>query len=146
VIPALVRKFAEATEGTPHRDVVVWGTGRASRDFVYAGDVAAGILRAAEAYAQPQLVNLSMGKSTSIKDVVEILADITSFKGRILWDESRPEGQTDRRMDVGKARRELGFEAATDLRAGLTQTLHWYRENKSTARNLEVPRALSAQR
>jgi GDP-L-fucose synthase len=144
VIPALVRKFADATQGRPHRDVVVWGTGRASRDFVYAGDVAAGILRAGETYAEPQLVNLSMGRSTSVKEVVEILSSITAFEGEVIWDSARPEGQADRRFDVGKARRELGFEAATGLRAGLELTLSWYRENRGSARNQEVPRLLSA--
>lgn len=146
VIPALVRKFADATQSRPHKDVVVWGTGRASRDFVYAGDVAAGILRAGETYAEPQLVNLSMGRSTSIREVVDLLADITAFSGNLVWDDARPEGQADRRFDVGKARRELGFDAVTDLRAGLAHTLGWYRENRSTARTLEVPRLISARR
>jgi GDP-L-fucose synthase len=144
VIPALVRKFADATEGRPHADVGVWGTGKASRDFVYAGDVAAGILRAGETYAEPQLVNLSMGRSTSIREVVDLLADISAFEGKLVWDAARPEGQADRRFDVGKARRELGFEAATGLREGLALTLRWYRENRGTARTLEVPRLVSA--
>lgn len=140
VVPALVRKFVEATGSRPHKDVVVWGTGRASRDFVYAGDVAAGILRAGELYAQPELVNLSMGRNTSVKDVVEMLAEITDFEGEIVWDTTRPEGQPDRCMDVGKARQELGFRAATDLRDGLALTVRWYRENQTRARTLEVPR------
>lgn len=140
VVPALVRKFVEATASRPHKNVVVWGTGRASRDFVYAGDVAAGILRAGELYAQPELVNLSMGRNTSVKDVVEMLAEITDFAGEIVWDTTRPEGQPDRCMDVGKARQELGFRAATDLREGLALTVRWYRENQTRARTLEVPR------
>lgn len=140
VVPALVRKFVEATASRPHKDVVVWGTGGASRDFVYAGDVAAGILRAGELYAQPELVNLSMGRSTSVKEVVEMLAEITGFEGEIVWDTTRPEGQPDRCMDVRKARQELGFSAATDLRDGLALTARWYRENQTRARTLEVPR------
>jgi GDP-L-fucose synthase len=140
VVPALVRKFVEATAGTPHKDVVVWGTGRASRDFVYAGDVAAGILRAGEVYERPELVNLSMGRNTSVKDVVELLAGITGFRGQLVWDKTRPEGQPDRCMDSGKARQELGFSAATDLREGLALTARWYRENQARARTLEVPR------
>lgn len=140
VVPALVRKFVEATASRPHKDVVVWGTGRASRDFVYAGDVAEGILRAGEVYEQPELVNLSMGRNTSVKDVVEMLAEITDFDGEIVWDTTRPEGQPDRCMDASKARQELGFRAATDLREGLALTARWYRENQTRARNLEVPR------
>jgi GDP-L-fucose synthase len=140
VIPALVRKFVEATERQPHGDVVVWGSGRASRDFVYAGDVASGILRAGEVCSEPQLLNLSMGRQTSVKDVVSLLGEITEFKGNVVWDPARPEGQTNRCMDVGKARRELGFECATDLRAGLALTVRWYRENRDRARNVEVPR------
>jgi GDP-L-fucose synthase len=145
VVPALVRKFVEATERAPHKDVVVWGTGQASRDFVYAGDVAAGILRAGEVYDEPQLLNLSMGRSTSIRAVVELLSEITEFKGRIVWDATRPEGQHDRRMDTGKAAAELGFRAATDLREGLALTVRWYRENQARARNVEVPRLAAMQ-
>lgn len=140
VVPALVRKFVEATASRPHKDVVVWGTGRASRDFVYAGDVAAGILRAGEAYGEPQLVNLSMGKNTSVREVVEMLAQITEFEGQVVWDRARPEGQPDRCMDVDKARQELGFHAATELREGLALTARWFRENQARARTLEVPR------
>jgi GDP-L-fucose synthase len=140
VVPALVRKFVEATASRPHKDVVVWGTGRASRDFVYAGDVADGILRAGATYERPELVNLSMGRSTSVREVVELLSGITDFEGEIVWDATRPEGQHDRRMDVGKASQELGFRAATDLREGLALTARWYRENQARARTLEVPR------
>lgn len=138
VIPALVRKFVEATDrpssGEPQPAVVVWGTGRPTRDFVYAGDVAAGLLRAAEIYDQPALVNLSSGTETSIREVVEILADITGFTGQIVWDTDRPEGQARRVFDVSKARRELGFECRTSLREGLTQTVQWYRTHRSEAR------------
>jgi len=140
VVPALVRKFVEATASRPHKDVVVWGTGRASRDFVYAGDVAQGILRAGETYERPELVNLSMGRSTSVRDMVELLSDITDFEGEIVWDATRPEGQHDRCMDTSKAGTELGFRAVTDLREGLALTARWYRENQSRARTLEVPR------
>jgi GDP-L-fucose synthase len=102
--------------------------------------VAAGILRAGEVYERPELVNLSMGRNTSVKDVVELLAGITGFRGQLVWDKTRPEGQPDRCMDSGKARQELGFSAATDLREGLALTARWYRENQARARTLEVPR------
>jgi nucleoside-diphosphate-sugar epimerase len=112
---------------------------------VYAGDVAAGILRAGERCDEPQLLNLSMGRQTSVKDVVALLSEITEFTGKVVWDSARPEGQTNRCMDVGKARRELGFECATDLRGGLALTVRWYRENQARARNVEVPRLAAMQ-
>jgi len=126
VIPALVRKFVEAVDNG-ERQVVVWGTGKPTRDFVYAGDVAEGILRAAEVYDQPELVNLSSGRDTSIREIVEMLAEITGFTGEIIWDTSRPDGQARRLFDVSKARKDLGFEARTGLREGLERTVEWYR-------------------
>jgi GDP-L-fucose synthase len=134
VVPALVRKFVEATEGR-HERLIVWGTGIPTRDFVYAGDVAEGILRAAEVYEWPGIVNLSAGKETSIADVVHSLADITGFAGKIVWDSSRPDGQSRRLFDVSKARRELDWHARTSLREGLAKTVAWYRANRKTARN-----------
>jgi len=135
VIPALVRKFVEATE-EKHERLIVWGTGIPTRDFVYAGDVAEGILRAAEVYEWPGIVNLSAGKETSIADVVHALADITNFAGQIVWDSSRPDGQSRRLFDVSKARRELDWHARTSLREGLAKTVAWYRANRATARNV----------
>ncbi len=129
VIPALVRKFVEAAaEGKP--EVVVWGSGKASRDFVYVEDVARGLLRAAEVFDRPDLVNLSSGKETTIREVVEALADLTGFEGTIRWDASRPDGQLRRLFDTTKARREMGFEARVDLREGLRLTLDWFRAHR----------------
>jgi GDP-L-fucose synthase len=145
VIPALVRKFVEATNdhssavGDQRPAVLVWGTGRPTRDFVYAGDAAEGILRAAEVYHQPELLNLSSGKEASIREVVEILVEITGFAGGIVWDTSRPDGQARRVLDVSKAKRELGFEARTNLRDGLQRTVEWYRVNRAQARNAIKP-------
>ncbi|MBM4431814.1 MAG: GDP-L-fucose synthase [Chloroflexi bacterium] len=133
VIPALVRKFVEAVDDR-HEQVVVWGTGKPTRDFVYAGDVAEGILRAAEAYDRPELVNLSSGNETSIREVVETLVEITGFNGEMVWDRSRPDGQARRVFNVSKALRELGFEAGTSLREGLRLTADWYRANRNRAR------------
>ena len=121
VIPALVRKFVEgADEQQPQ--VVVWGSGKPTRDLVYGGDVAEGILRAAEVYNQPELVNLSGGQDTSIGEVIETLADITGFKGEIVWDRSRPDGQARRLFDISKAQKELSWNARTALRDGLAKT------------------------
>ena len=138
VVPALVRKFVEATDGhgSGRPEVVVWGTGRATRDFVYAGDVAEGILRAAERYDQPALVNLSSGREHAVREVVETIAEITGFDGEIVWDASRPDGQARRLFDMSKAQRELGFEARTSLREGLRRTIEWYRAHRSEARNV----------
>lgn len=130
VVPALVRKFVEA-EG----DLTVWGSGRPTRDFVYAADVADGILRAGEVYTDSQLVNLSSGADTSIRDIVAILTELTDFQGRIEWDTSRPDGQARRIFDISKAQRELGFEPRTSLRSGLATTVEWYRQHRGVARN-----------
>ncbi len=137
VIPALVRKFVEATETNRGRgrQVIVWGTGKPTRDFVYAGDVAEGMLRASEAYDQAELVNLSSGSEHSIGEVVETLTDITNFEGEVVWDHSRPDGQSRRRFDISKAERDLAFRAQTNLREGLKLTVDWYRANRMDARN-----------
>jgi GDP-L-fucose synthase len=141
VIPALVRKFVEAVDTPPTlgnggRRVTVWGTGRPTRDFVYAGDVAEGILRAAELYEQPELVNLSSGMEASIREVVETLADITGFQGDVVWDSGRPDGQSRRLFDISKAERDLNFRARTSLREGLELTVDWYRTHRGEARNM----------
>jgi GDP-L-fucose synthase len=136
VIPALVRKFVEAVDDRQER-IVVWGTGTPTRDFVYAGDVAEGLLRAAEVYKQPEIVNLSSGQDTSIADVVHTLVDITGFKGQIVWDSSRPDGQSRRLFDVSKAKKDLDWHARTSLHVGLAKTVAWYRAHRQTARNVE---------
>jgi GDP-L-fucose synthase len=134
VIPALVRKVVEAVERKAP-SIEAWGSGRPTRDFVYAGDVAEGILKAAEVYDQPELVNLSSGMESSIREVVEILVTITGFRGKIVWDSSRPDGQLRRCFDITKAHRDLQWIASTGLREGLTRTVEWYQRNKKSARN-----------
>lgn len=134
VVPALVRKFVNAVEDK-QPTVVVWGSGTPTRDFVYVRDVAEGLLRAAESYDEPQLVNLSSGVDTTIREVVDMLAEITGFTGRVEWDRGRPDGQVARRFCVAKAERDLGWRAGTSLRKGLELTVKWYRNNAENARN-----------
>lgn len=134
VIPALVRKFVEAVDDN-HPQVVVWGAGKATRDFVYAGDVAKGLMLAAEKYNESQLVNLSSGSDTSIREVIEVLQKVTGYKGEIVWDTSRLEGQARRRFDISKAQADLGYEPGTGLEDGIRVTVDWYRKNRATARN-----------
>ena len=135
VIPALVRKFIEATDdGLP--TVEVWGSGNPTRDYVYAGDVALGMLRAGERYDEPALVNLGSGVETSVKDVVKSLIALTGFKGEVVWDASRPDGQARRLFDMTRAKRDMGFEAQTALEEGLRRTVDWYRANRHEARNV----------
>ena len=137
VIPALVRKFVEAVDDGKAQ-VEVWGSGKPTRDYVYAGDVAEGILRAAEHYDEPALVNLASGVETNIIQVVEALTEITGFGGEIVWDRSRPDGQARRVFDTSRAQREMGFTCRTGLREGLQKTVDWYRANRADARNAVV--------
>ena len=133
VVPALIRKFTEAVE-RKDPEVVVWGTGKPTRDFVYAGDVATGLLLAGEQYNQPELVNISSGVETSIKELVETVAELTGFEGKIIWDSNRPDGQLRRCFDISKAQQDLGFKAKTDLKDGLSRTIAWFKEHRSEAR------------
>jgi nucleoside-diphosphate-sugar epimerase len=94
------------------------------------------MLRAGEVYDRPELVNLSAGRETSVREVVELLAEITGFEGEVAWDASRPDGQSRRRFDVAKARRDLDFECTTSLAEGLRRTVDWYRQNRDAARNV----------
>ena len=126
VIPALIRKFTEALDDNK-KEVVVWGTGKASREFLYVEDAARGIILATEKYDKSDPVNIGAGFEIKIKDLVELIADITGFKGEIRWDTSKPDGQPRRCLDVSKAKKEFGFEAKTDFREGLEKTIEWYK-------------------
>ncbi|SPE32321.1 GDP-L-fucose synthase [Candidatus Sulfotelmatomonas gaucii] len=136
VLPALVRKFVEASaiDRGKGQTVVVWGSGKPARDFVYVRDVVEGMLRAAEVYDRAELVNLSCGRECSIREVVETLATITGFEGEIAWDVSKAEGQSHRMFDMSKAERDLGFCARTSLHEGLRLTVEWYREHTAVTR------------
>ena len=128
VIPALIRKCLEAVEAGRH-EIVLWGDGSPTREFLYVEDAAAGILLAAEKYDKSDPVNLGSGMEISIRDLASIVAELAGFEGRIVWDASQPNGQPRRRLDVSRAEREFGFRAATSLDVGLRKTIDWYRDS-----------------
>jgi len=126
VIPALIRKCAEAVErGAP--EISVWGTGSATREFIYVADAAEAIVLAAERYDLSEPVNLGTGTEISIRDLVTLIARQTGFTGRIAWDESKPDGQPRRMLDTDRAVKYFGFAAKTSFEEGLRQTVDWYR-------------------
>jgi GDP-L-fucose synthase len=130
VIPALVRKFTNAVQNE-EKQVIVWGTGKASREFLYVKDAAEGIIAATEKYDKPAPVNLGSGREVTIKELVNLIAKLTKFKGQIIWDASRPDGQPRRYLDTIRAKVEFDFKATTRLEEGLSKTIDWYINEKS---------------
>jgi GDP-L-fucose synthase len=127
VIPALIKKCIDAVnEGK--KELVVWGTGKATREFFYVDDCAEGILLAAEYYNKSEPVNLGTGKEISIKNLVELLVKLTGFSGKVIWDRTKPDGQPKRCVDTEKAEKEFNFRAKIDLEEGLRRTIKWYKE------------------
>ncbi len=129
VIPALIRKVAKAKKENKNH-IKVWGTGKATRDFLYVEDAAEGIILAAGKYNKPEPVNLGSGMEISIKDLIQLICKLMNFKGKIGWDTNKPDGQPRRCLDVSKAKREFGFIASMSLDAGLKKTISWYLNNK----------------
>jgi GDP-L-fucose synthase len=129
VIPALIRKFVEATE-RGEEVVEVWGTGRATREFLYVEDAAEGLLLASEHYDGAEPVNLGAGFEISIKDLAETIARLSGFRGRLVWNTSMPDGQPRRCLDTTRAERFFGFRARTPLEEGLRRTIDWYRSSR----------------
>lgn len=125
VIPALIRKCIEAKESGAQK-IVVWGDGSPTREFLYVADAAEGIVLAAERYDGSEPVNLGSGFEISIRDLVEIIKELTGFTGRVYWDTSKPNGQPRRKLDTSKAERLFGFRAKTDFVEGLRRTIEWY--------------------
>lgn len=128
VIPALIKKVFDAKQAG-EKSITVWGTGKATREFLYAEDAAEGILLAAEKYNKPDPVNLGAGFEISIKDLVELIVKLTGFKGEILWDATKPDGQPRRMLDVSRAKKEFGFQAKTSFEEGLKKTIEWYQRH-----------------
>ncbi len=126
VIPALIKKFVEAVE-TGAETVEVWGTGAASREFLYVEDAAEGIALAAERYDKPDPVNLGAGFEITIRDLATLIADLTGFAGEIVWDTTKPDGQPRRCLDVSRAEQEFGFRAKMGFEDGLKETIEWYK-------------------
>jgi GDP-L-fucose synthase len=129
VIPALVRKFVEAC-AKGEEVVEVWGTGRATREFLYVADAAEGIVLATERYDGPEPVNLGAGFEISIRDLAEVIARLAGFRGRLAWNPSLPDGQPRRCLDTSRAAARFGFHARTLLEEGLRQTIEWYRSTR----------------
>ncbi len=124
VIPALIRKMLEAKD-----EVVLWGDGSPSREFLYVDDCVEGLLLAAERYDGAEPVNLGTGVETTIRELAETVADVTGFEGEIVWDTSMPNGQPRRSLDASRAAELFGFRAATALREGIERTVAWFRES-----------------
>lgn len=129
VIPAIIRKCVQAVE-SGSRSIEIWGTGGASREFLYVADCARALVLAAERYDAAEPVNLGVGSEIRIRDLVDLIARLTGFEGDIRWDASKPDGQPRRCLDVSRAKNGFGFTASTDFMAGLRQTIDWYRRTK----------------
>jgi GDP-L-fucose synthase len=129
VIPALVRKCVEARD-RGDATISAWGTGAASREFLYVSDCAEGIVTAMERYDSPEPLNLGNGREITIKDLTELVAKLSGFTGKIVWDPTRPDGQPRRCLDVSAAQRAIGFNAPTTLEDGLRTTIQWYEANR----------------
>jgi len=125
VIPALIKKAVEARE-RGDKFLVVWGSGQATREFLYVEDCARAIVLATEKYNQPDPVNIGSGMETSIKDLAELIKELVGYQGKIVWDKTKPDGQPRRCLDTSRAEKEFGFRATTDFRQGLQKTIEWY--------------------
>lgn len=131
VIPALIKKAIEARDSGAS-SITVWGTGSASREFLYVEDAAEGIALATDRYEKSDPVNLGSGMEISIKDLVELITDVVGFAGDVVWDTSKPDGQPRRCLDVSRAETEFGFRARTDFRSGLERTITWYENSRGS--------------
>ena len=130
VIPALIRKCIEAQEAG-RDEIVVWGDGSPTREFLYVEDAAEGILLASEKYNESDPVNLGAGSEISIKDLVEIIANKTGFSGKLVWDTTKPNGQPRRKLDTARAYQRFGFKAQMSFEEGMGHTIKWFRENRA---------------
>ena len=130
VIPALIRKMLEASE-RGESEVVLWGDGSPTREFLYVEDCAEGIVLAALRYDGPEPVNLGTGEEISIRELAELIGEATGYEGELVWDTTKPNGQPRRKLDTSRAKERFGFEAQTPFREGIARTVAWYREHAS---------------
>jgi GDP-L-fucose synthase len=133
VIPALIKKCFDAIEAG-ETEITVWGTGKATREFLYVEDAAKGLLLAAEKLETSDPVNIGAGFEISIKDLIELIAKLTGFTGKLVWDTSKPDGQPRRCLDTSKAERLIGFKATTPFEDGLRKTIDWYKAERAASR------------
>ena len=129
VIPALIKKMVDAKR-KKQEEVVVWGTGKASREFLYVEDAARAIVLATKKYHKPEPVNIGSSMEITIKDLAETIKKLVGFKGKIRWDSSKPDGQPRRCLDTSKAYKEFGFRAKTNFEKGLKKTIEWYEKSR----------------
>ena len=127
VIPALIRKVLEAKR-EERTFVDVWGSGSASREFLYVEDAAEAIALATDGYNEADPINIGSGQEITIRELAQLICELCGFEGELRWDPSKPDGQPRRCLDITRARERLGFEARTDLRTGLTETIAWYEQ------------------
>jgi GDP-L-fucose synthase len=143
VIPALIRKCVEARDRGDDT-IEVWGDGSPTREFLYVQDAAEGIVLASERYNESEPVNLGSGREISIRDLVELIADLSGFKGAIRWDATKPNGQPRRMLDVSRAREKFGFEAHTSFLDGLRATIAWYEQSRNAEADAGVGSSVTA--
>ena len=129
VIPALIKKCVDAIDNH-EEEIVVWGTGQATREFFYVEDAAEAIVLATGSYSKSEPVNIGPGFEISIKDLVTLISELTDFKGKIIWDTAKPDGQPRRMLNTTRAFQEFGFKAKTGFREGLKKTIEWYDANR----------------
>src|ERR1700726_1528128 len=132
VIPALIRKCLEAKQSSAS-EILAWGTGNATREFLYVEDAAEAIVRASEKYSKPDLVNLGSGQEISVRDLLEMISTMVGARGVVRWDHTRPDGQPRRSLDTSRAAREFGWRAKTSLRDGLKETIEWFSASRAAA-------------
>lgn len=129
VIPALIRKFTEAKKNNT-KEVTVWGTGKATREFLYVADAAEAIILATEKFNKSDPINIGSSFEISILELVTLIQEIVGYEGNVVWDTSKPDGQPRRKLDVSKAKKEFGFESKTNFEKGLRETIRWYENHR----------------
>jgi GDP-L-fucose synthase len=146
VIPALIRKFIEAQDSLESPKVTVWGDGSPTREFLYVQDCAEAVVLATEDYNKSEPVNIGAGFEISIKDLVLLIADLIGYKGKIVWDTSKPGGQPRRSLDTSRAEREFNWRSKTPLEEGLLRTIEWYRTKRHHQRSEQVRQQFTKER